>query len=628
MLCFCFRQKSQVYNEAGKLRRIHNLIFVPGFEVAEKVSKELLKRGCNLSADGRPIVGLSSRNLLELILSIDERTMLIPCHVWTPHFGVYGSKSGYDSLEEAFGDLSKYVYGIETGISSDPEMNWRIPELANRSILSFSDAHSPANMIREATVFDLEKPTYASIRQAIMRKGGKVNKIEYTIEFYPEEGKYHFSGHRNCKVSISPEELPSKGKICSVCHREFTEGVAPRIEQLAGAEFAKDYKEIISDSGIKWYTDQTGNHPPYVKLVRLSQVIAAGLGVTVGSQKVPVAYSKLCPVIDSEINILLRTPLQEIEKAVGSRIAQTLDRVRSGKVEVDPGYDGLYGKDRIYTYVKRRTAAFFILEDVFIENRTNLEGFLQSPDELEKSVMEACESRYKGISAKVRTAIIRSVIFILLTKLAFAFVVEGTYERIVYGHIIISSIIINTTIPPLLMVIVSLFIRTPGVENSRLILKYINQLLYQDNPQLGDRISMTIKQEKNPTFHIVFNVLWVISFVLSFGGMILVLSKLNFNPISQFIFLFFLAIVSFLSYRISLTAHVYRVGEKQGLGTLLVDFFFMPVIRVGRKLTQSISQVNIFLYLFDFLIEAPFKLMFAFFDQWFYFLHAKTEELE
>lgn len=310
-----------------------------------------------------------------------------------------------------------------------------------------------------------------------------------------------------------------------------------------------------------------------------------------------------------------------------SSLDSTVKNFTSGYREIMKQLD-YPGKDRIYTYVKRRTAAFFILEDILIENKQNLDAFLENPEEVEKAVLAACDVRYKGISAKVRTAVIRSVIFILLTKIAFAFIVEGTYERIMYGHIIISNIIINTTIPPLLMVIVSLFIRTPGAENSHLILKYINQLLHQDNPQLGDKISMTIKQEKNSTFHLVFNVLWLISFVLSFGVMVLVLSRLNFNPVSQFIFIFFLAIVSFLSYRISLTAHVYRVGEKQGVGTLLVDFFFMPVIRVGRKLTQSISQVNIFLYLFDFLIEAPFKLLFAFFDQWFYFLHAKTEELE
>lgn len=286
------------------------------------------------------------------------------------------------------------------------------------------------------------------------------------------------------------------------------------------------------------------------------------------------------------------------------------------------------GKDRIYTYIKRRTAAFFIFEDVLLSHKENLPAFLENSEELEQSVIEECNKRYKGIASKVRTAIIRSVIFILFTKLAFAFIVEGTYENYVYGHIIWTSIIINTTIPPLLMVIVGLLIRTPGMDNTKLILKYIHELLHKENPQLGDRMSLSIKKESGNAFHIVFNILWLISFGLSFGAIIVVLTRLHFNIISQFIFIFFLAIVSFLAYRISLLANVYRVGEKQGFGTFFVDFFFMPVIRVGRKLTQSISQVNIFLYLFDFLIEAPFKLLFAFFDQWFYFLHAKTEEME
>ncbi len=286
------------------------------------------------------------------------------------------------------------------------------------------------------------------------------------------------------------------------------------------------------------------------------------------------------------------------------------------------------GKERIYTYVKRRTAAFLIFEDVLLSDKEALSGLIEKPEELEKTVLESCDKHYKTISTRVRTAVIRSVIFILLTKLAFAFVVEGTYERIVFGHIIWSSIIINTTVPPLLMIIVSFFIRTPGLENSKRILKYINELLFSENPQLGDRLSIAIQKEQSGVFSSVFNILWLISFGLSFGAIIYLLTQLNFNVISQFIFIFFLAIVSFLAYRISLLANVYRVGEKQGIGTFFVDFFFMPVIRVGRRLTQSISQVNIFLYFFDFFIEAPFKLLFAFFDQWFYFLHRKTEELE
>jgi len=340
---------SSIYKQGDKLRRIHNLVFVPNLETAEKVNKELLKRGCNLSADGRPIVGLSSHNLLELILSIEERSLLIPCHVWTPHFGVYGSKSGFDSLDEAFGDLAKYVYGIETGISSDPEMNWRIPELADRSILSFSDAHSHRNMAREATAFDLEAPSYTNIRQAIMRTKGNANKVSYTIEFYPEEGKYHFSGHRNCKLSLTPKEVEENGKICPVCKKELTEGVAPRIEQLAGSDFAPFYKEKTSESGVKWYTDKTHNHPPYVKLVRLEQVIAAGLGITTGSQRVPEMYEKMCKELGSEIDILLKSEIKDIEKISGERIAQTVSKVRSGNIEVDPGFDGEYGKVKIWS---------------------------------------------------------------------------------------------------------------------------------------------------------------------------------------------------------------------------------------------------------------------------------------
>jgi hypothetical protein len=285
-------------------------------------------------------------------------------------------------------------------------------------------------------------------------------------------------------------------------------------------------------------------------------------------------------------------------------------------------------KDKIYTYVKRRSAAFIILEDVLLSDRENLKSMLENPEELHEAIFAACKARYNSISSKVRRAVIRSVLFILLTKFAFAFVVEGSYEKFLYGHIIWSSMIINIAIPPLLMIIVGLFIRTPGDRNSQRILEYINQLLYVENPQLGNQLITSREQKRSRALHIAFDVLWLTAFAISFGGVILILTKLHFNPVSQFIFTFFLAIVSFLAYRISLLANVYRVGDKQGLLTLLVDFLFMPIIRVGRNLTNGIAQINIFLYLFDFFIEAPFKLLFAFFDQWFYYLRAKSEELE
>jgi hypothetical protein len=284
-------------------------------------------------------------------------------------------------------------------------------------------------------------------------------------------------------------------------------------------------------------------------------------------------------------------------------------------------------RDRIYTYIKRRTAAFFIFDDILQSKKENLKSILENEEELKTAVYEACDVRYKGITDRVRRAIIRSFVFILITKLGFAFFVEGTYETLVYGEIHWNSIIVNTTVPPMLMVIVGLFIRAPGQDNSQRIFKYISQLLYENDPVLGNKLLIS-KAKADHGFMTAFNILWLIGFVISFGSLILILTRFGFNPVSQFIFLFFLAIVSFLAYRISLLANVYRVGEKQGIGTFFVDFLFMPIIRVGRKLTQSIAQVNIFLMLFDFFIEAPFKFIFAFFDQWFYYLHTKSEELE
>lgn len=355
---------SSIYKQGDKLRRIHNLVFVPSLEVAEKVNKELIKRGCNLNADGRPIIGLWSKNLLELILSIDERSMIVPCHIWTPHFGIYGSASGFDSLEEAFGELSSQIYGIETGLSSDPDMNWQTKELMNRSILSFSDAHSPAKMGREATVFDLEKPTYENIRQAIMyqsiksTKGsksikGNENKIAYTIEFYPEEGKYHFSGHRNCKVVYDAEQVREKGTTCPVCRKKLTEGVFMRVEQLSDPQLFGRAINKENEQGLRWYTDKLKIQPPYVKLVPLLEIVAEGMGSTVASQKVQTMFANLCSEVGSEVEVLLRAPIEKIEKASTARIAEGVMKVRQGNIEIDPGFDGEFGKVKIWDEKER-----------------------------------------------------------------------------------------------------------------------------------------------------------------------------------------------------------------------------------------------------------------------------------
>ncbi|MCR4264129.1 MAG: endonuclease Q family protein, partial [Candidatus Roizmanbacteria bacterium] len=204
---------SSIYSQGGQTRRVHNLVWVPSISSAKKIIAELMKRGCNLGADGRPIVGLTSKEVLQIALDVNESSLVIPAHAWTPWFALYGSKSGFNSIEECFEDMSDYIYAIETGLSSDPAMNWRIPELDQRSIVSFSDAHSGPKLGREATVFDVEELSYENIRKAIIIKTvfsekrqslSDKNKISCTFEFYPEEGKYHYDGHRNCKVRQTP----------------------------------------------------------------------------------------------------------------------------------------------------------------------------------------------------------------------------------------------------------------------------------------------------------------------------------------------------------------------------------------------------------------------------------------
>lgn len=343
---------SSIYKQGEKLRRIHNLVFVPSFEVAEKLNSELIKRGCNLSADGRPIIGLSSKNLLELILSLDERCMLIPAHIWTPHFGIYGSASGFDSLEEAFEDLAPYIYGIETGLSSDPDMNWQVEELRTRTILSFSDAHSAPKMAREATVMELEEPTYGNIRKAIMHLSS--NRIAYTLEFYPEEGKYHFSGHRNCKVVQGPEEIRASGNVCPVCRKRLTEGVLYRVQELADPKLLHRAKTKPSEHGIQWYVDSEHVQPPFVKLVPLLEIVAESLGSTVNSQKSNDLYTKLCAELESELHVLLRASIDDIENVGGPIVAQGITKIREGNIAIDPGYDGVFGKVAIWSEEEKK----------------------------------------------------------------------------------------------------------------------------------------------------------------------------------------------------------------------------------------------------------------------------------
>ncbi len=321
-----------------------------------------------------------------------------------------------------------------------------------------------------------------------------------------------------------------------------------------------------------------------------------------------------------------------------SQIFGALTKEHVGKVAAEflKGYEEINRqfsykyKEKIYGFVKKKTAVFFILDDVVRIYRGSFSELIKDEKAFQKAVFEACENRYNGIRAKVRRAIIRSVAFILLTKVFFAFAIEGSLESLIYGGIQYSSLAINTIIPPLLMIMISFFIRIPGKENSKRIFSFLETVLFSEKPILGASVytigKKSIESEK-PLLAFVFKALWFLAFIFTFGVIVLVLRALHFTIISMGVFVFFLAIVSFLSYRIGLTSRMYTVEEKPGIVTPIIDFLFMPIIRVGRELTEGISQVNIVLFLFDFLIETPFKGLFGFFEQWFVFLHAKREDL-
>src|ERR1035437_709128 len=344
---------SSIYTQKGQGHRIHNLVFSPSIEVCEKIAAELIKRGCNLASDGRPIVGLSSIQLMDLIYSIDENVLLVPCHAWTPWFALYGSNSGFDSITDCFGEYADKIYGVETGLSSDPYMNWQIKELDNRSLISNSDAHSLPKMGREATVFVPKgelpdgKITYQDITDAIKQEPDGRLKIGYTIEFYPEEGKYHYTGHRNCNFVQDPKQTKLDGDICPVCHRPLTVGVMHRVEELAKGPFPEEISKL-NPNGVKWIIDRSHKHPPFVKLVPLNEIVAESLHSTVSSQKVKTLFDELCVKFGSELNILLKTPVQDLEKEAGQRVAEGVDKVRRGNIVILPGFDGQYGIVKIW----------------------------------------------------------------------------------------------------------------------------------------------------------------------------------------------------------------------------------------------------------------------------------------
>lgn len=318
---------SCIYSKNGKTRKGHHLLLAPSFEAVRRINDALSKIG-NLKADGRPILGLDSRVLLRIALDASPDVMLIPAHAWTPHFSVFGSNSGFDSLEECFEDLTQHVYAIETGLSSDPQMNRRLSALDRITLISNSDAHSLKKLAREANIFDTGL-SYHGIYDAI-REGDRTKFIG-TIEFFPEEGKYHYDGHRSCKQRMTPSETRQCNGLCPKCGERVTVGVMNRVDVLA------DRKE----DGTQLTTI------PFRRSIPLHEIISGVCEVGVNSKTVENTYNKLITVLGNELSILSDVPLNEIADSGSPMLAEAIGRVRSGEVCIEAGYDGEFGTIKI-----------------------------------------------------------------------------------------------------------------------------------------------------------------------------------------------------------------------------------------------------------------------------------------
>ncbi len=325
-----------IYSDGGKCRRIHICLHAPNIEAAEKFNEYLEKRGVNLRSDGRPIFGMTAPDLVKACLDIHPKFLIYPAHIWTPWFAVFGSKSGFDSMEECFKDQTEHIYAYETGLSSDPEMNWRLSALDDLTLLSNSDAHSLPNIAREANIFDLKDITYDEIYEVIKSKDLK--KIKETIEFYPEEGMYHYDGHRECEVVMTPKETKKNKGICPKCKKPLTVGVFHRVDDLADRELG----------------GRPSNSYPYRKLVELDKVIAEAIGIkSRSSKRVIKEYESLTRKFGSELYILLSADLDLMKSSVDPVIVEAIRRVRMGQLQVSPGFDGQYGKVCIFTEEER-----------------------------------------------------------------------------------------------------------------------------------------------------------------------------------------------------------------------------------------------------------------------------------
>ncbi len=317
---------SSIYKKNGRVRKVHSIILLPGLEEAELLAKKLESIG-NLHSDGRPILGLDCRDLLEIVLETCSQAVYIPAHIWTPHFSLFGAFSGFDSIEECFEDLTPYVHALETGLSSDPSMIRRWSALDRFQLISNSDAHSPSKLGREGNLLDIDL-SYTGIWNAVQKGEG----LKGTIEFFPEEGKYHYDGHRKCNLCLSPEAAEEYAGTCPACGRKLTTGVFHRIQQVA------DRKE----------GDLAGEGKYFEKLIPLPEIIGACMGYSAASKRVQSQYESMVKKLGTEFHILRDLSPDEISSASFSLISEGIRRLREGNVEWSPGYDGEYGTFRLF----------------------------------------------------------------------------------------------------------------------------------------------------------------------------------------------------------------------------------------------------------------------------------------
>ena len=321
-------ETSHIYTQAGKGRRVHMMIFAPAIRSVEKINLHLGRIG-NVKSDGRPIFGFSAKDLVKIVLDIDPECLVVPAHAWTPWFSVFGSHSGFDSLEECFEEETPNIYALETGLSSDPAMNWRWSALDRLSLISNSDAHSPAKIGREANIFDCPL-SFKDIIQTIKAKDPK--RFLATIEFFPEEGKYHFDGHRSCGICYSPGQTREKDYLCPVCGKNLVVGVMHRVEALADRP-----PGFVPEGAI-----------PAFHLVPLEEILGEVFEVGVQSRRIRKEYLRLIERGGSEFRILLDLSEEELRSFLDDRLADAILRVRQGLVQVKPGYDGVYGQVKIF----------------------------------------------------------------------------------------------------------------------------------------------------------------------------------------------------------------------------------------------------------------------------------------